>query len=715
MADIFISYTSTDREWAFWIAAELKALGHAPHVHEWEIDAGADIYAWMEERHDAAEHVLCVISDEYLKAPYSTLERNAALWQAIGKRPGFALLVVVRPCRLPTLADHIRRCELFGIPQEAARLRFREFMQHRAPAERAAFPGKVSAVSNIPIRVPEHFLGRDDDLLVIEKALARYEGRVAITALHGMRGIGKTTLAAAFAERHRNDYRATWWIRAQSEMTIRADLMALGVRLAWVESDDEQEGALAAVAERLRHEGEGILLVYDNAVDARSVERYLPRGGAAKVLITSNAHAWRGVAEPVEVLLWPTTIGADYLIARTDRAAEREAAQALSQMLGGLPLAHEQAAAYCERLRVSLAEYARRFTKAPTRLLDEARYAVGAYHDGLTVAKAFTLAIEEAAKADPAAAPLLLHAALLAAEPVPLFLFADAAEKFAEPLACVLGADGLDEAIAALTDFALIERDTIAYDRDGAVTTEAIRLHRLVREVAVGRCEVAAQEAARFALLGALAKLYPNDGYNNPGSWPRCAALTPHLLEICESDFADETAVKIRGALFALAGVYFHGRADYSSVRLLFERALAIGEKLQGPEHPDTATSLNNLAVQLQAQGDLAGARPLYERALAIREKAQGPDHPETARSLVNLAALLQARATLRRRGRCSNARSKSSTRFPVTPIWQRASATSPSCCRPTATLRGRGRSMSGHSRSASARKVQITPRRQRA
>ena len=61
-----------------------------------------------------------------------------------------------------------------------------------------------------------------------------------------------------------------------------------------------------------------------------------------------------------------------------------------------------------------------------------------------------------------------------------------------------------------------------------------------------------------------------------------------------------------------------------------------------GPEHPDTATSLNNLAVLLQAQGDLAGARPLFERALAIREKVLGAEHPDTATSLGNLGRLLR-------------------------------------------------------------------------
>ena len=122
--------------------------------------------------------------------------------------------------------------------------------------------------------------------------------------------------------------------------------------------------------DRLRHEGEGLLLIYDNAIDAASLKPYLPPGGAARVLVTSNAHAWRGVAAPVEIRLWPKEIGADYLIARTGRDDERAGAQALSEALGGLPLAHEQAAAYCERLDVSLAEYARRLETTPTKLLE---------------------------------------------------------------------------------------------------------------------------------------------------------------------------------------------------------------------------------------------------------------------------------------------------------------------------------------------------------
>src|SRR5439155_3971695 len=116
--------------------------------------------------------------------------------------------------------------------------RFREFMAKREIPDSAAFPGKIVAVSNIAIHVPEHFIGRDDALATIETALGRYEGRVAIAALHGLRGVGKTVLAAVYAELHRGDYRATWWLRAESESGMRADLVGLGVRLGWVMPDD---------------------------------------------------------------------------------------------------------------------------------------------------------------------------------------------------------------------------------------------------------------------------------------------------------------------------------------------------------------------------------------------------------------------------------------------------------------------------------------------
>ena len=154
--------------------------------------------------------------------------------------------------------------------------------------------------------------------------------------------------------------------------------------------------------ERLQQEGEGILLIFDNAIERRRA-RALSAARRTEPAFSSPRmrSAWRGVAAPIEIGIWPKTVGAEYLLARTGCAAERAAAEALSEALGGLPLAHEQAAAYCERLEKSLAEYRTRFEAAPARLLDDARDAPAEYHDRLTVAKTFALAIDEAAKLHP--------------------------------------------------------------------------------------------------------------------------------------------------------------------------------------------------------------------------------------------------------------------------------------------------------------------------
>ena len=513
-------------------------------------------------------------------------------------------------------------------------------------------PPWAFATSNIPIRVPTHFMGRDEPLALIHTALQRYEGRVAITALHGMRGVGKTVLAAAYADRHRAAYRATWWIRAQTVPTMRADLADLGVRLGWVAADSKEEPALAAVMEQLRLEGDGILLIYDNATDARGLAPYLPRGGAARIIVTSNTHAWRGVADPVEIRLWPQAIGADYLIARTGRAAEQADAEQLSKALGGLPLAHEMAAAYCEQLDVRLAEYSRRFAAAPSRMLDDDRRAPAEYHDGLTVAKTFALAIEQAVEninvGHPAAKLLITFAALLPPEPIPLFLFEEGRTRLGEPLATLLAGDGLEEAIGALRVFGLVGRETISDERQ-PVVTETFQLHRLVREVAAAGLVGENPDSMRRLLLFALAAVYPAHVFDNPQTWPRARRLDALALALVDGkggipEGAEEAATELLSHLAS----YRHGPlANYPQARALFERALAICETVLGPDHPDTATGLNNLAFLLQSQGVLAEARLLYERGLAIYERALGQAHPHTALSLHNLAGLLHAQGDL--------------------------------------------------------------------
>ncbi|WP_188262670.1 FxSxx-COOH system tetratricopeptide repeat protein [Azospirillum tabaci] len=499
-----------------------------------------------------------------------------------------------------------------------------------------------AAITNVPIREPAHFLGRDDALAALQAAFGRNAGRVAITALHGLRGVGKTTLAAAYAERHRTDHRAIWWIRAGTEPGLRADLVALGLRLAWVDSELEEERAVAMVLDRVRDEGDGLLLIYDNALNDRQLSPYLPRGGAARVLITSNAPDWRRVAEPVEITVWPVTVGADYLIARTGRTGERTAAEALSDALGGLPLAHEQAAAYCERLEIALAEYHQRFAARSVAMLGDPRDAPAEYHEGRTVAATFALAIEAAAILNPAAESLIGHLALLAPEPIPLFLLREGFSSLGSPLDALLDGDGLDEAIAALRSLALVRRETIADERTPAVTTETVLVHRLVREVAAARTTADAHDKMRGGLIRALHTVYPTNLYSDPETWQRARRLDGLVMPLldAEAGLPEHVELAVSDLLGRVASHWQVALGAYVASCSLFTRSLKIRENVLGPDHLLTALGLNNLAGLYRDLGRLDEAVPLLARVLKIREKALGPDHPDTANGLNNLATL---------------------------------------------------------------------------
>jgi tetratricopeptide (TPR) repeat protein len=666
VTDIFVSYTSSDRDWAFWIAKELETLSHVARVHEWEISAGGNIPAWMEQRHDQADHVLLVVSQNYLAKDYSKWERLAAEWAAVSMRPNFAWPVFIEPCEAPTLLAPFKRCDLYGLSEADARERVLAYVTPATkPPGAVAFPGGANPrptgkvpveahyfpglLSNVPIRVPRHFLGRDEAIAAIESALELRAGRVSVVALVGLRGVGKSTLAAAYSEMRRTNCLATWWVRAETPDMMRADLVALGVRLGWVGANTKEADAFEIVRDRLKGEGKEVLLVFDNAIDAKSVRPYLPSAGAARVLVTSNAQAWRGIAEVIKIGLWQKNVGADFLIARTGRAEERAEAGALSEALGGLPLAHEQAGAYCERLEVSLAEYRRRFQGAPQPLLDAAKDASPDYHGGLTVAKAFALAIDQAAKLHPAAEPLIAYAALLAPEPIPLFLFAEAREKFDEPFASQISGDGLDEAVAALRAFALIDREAIPDERNPSTATDTIRLHRLVRLAAAARWHGEGLALARRALIEAMTEVFPSNVFSDPRVWPRARRLDPLAFALVGLDDAtavetDATAAKL---LDRLASYRQGAFAAYDEARGLFERALAIRMRTLGQMDPGVADTLNNLALLLRMQGDLEGSLPLGQRALAIYREAFGPEHPDTAMAVENLASLEKDRGDL--------------------------------------------------------------------
>ena len=115
-----------------------------------------------------------------------------------------------------------------------------------------------------------------------------------------------------------------------------------------------------------------------------------------------------------------------------------------------------------------------------------------------------------------------------------------------------------------------------------------------------------------------------------------------------------ETALEIRRRLLTddhphTANSYYnlalnlYRQGKYAEARPLFEKALEINRRLLTDDHPDTANSYNGLAYNLNAQVKYAEARPLYEKALEIRRRLLTDDHPHTATSYNDMAINLSA------------------------------------------------------------------------
>src|SRR5947207_10865022 len=110
------------------------------------------------------------------------------------------------------------------------------------------------------------------------------------------------------------------------------------------------------------------LLLLDNADDLTLVQDFLPPAGRGHTLLTTRAASMGRLAHRIEVDALDSEPGAFFLLRRTDRlapdapleqaeASERTIALSITQELGGLPLALDQAGAYIEETHCSLADY----------------------------------------------------------------------------------------------------------------------------------------------------------------------------------------------------------------------------------------------------------------------------------------------------------------------------------------------------------------------
>ena len=172
-----------------------------------------------------------------------------------------------------------------------------------------------------------NFTGRDELLDELHKKLT--DGRVALTAVRGMGGVGKTQLALEYAYAHAGDFDLVWWLRAEEPATLLEDYAALAEPLGIAKAG---EGELAAVADAVRQaltRRDRWLLVFDNATGPDDLTSLLPRAGGGRVLITSRNPSWP-FALPLDVPVLDRDAAIGFLLDQT-KQDDRDAADAVAE------------------------------------------------------------------------------------------------------------------------------------------------------------------------------------------------------------------------------------------------------------------------------------------------------------------------------------------------------------------------------------------------
>ncbi|MBC8450035.1 MAG: tetratricopeptide repeat protein, partial [Chloroflexi bacterium] len=556
---------------------------------------------------------------------------------------GTLLPVRVRECELKGLLPAIIYIDLVGLEEQEAtdtllagvrRERAKPIVPPGFPGvtprsvpQRPRFPGALPPIWNIPHHRNPNFTGRESLLAQLRAALMSGQPAALTQAISGLGGVGKTQLAVEYAYRHAAEYDVVWWVRAEEPVTLAADYAGLAGKLGLPEQDAPDQRAVVEAVRRWLGQNAGWLLVFDNAPGPAEVRDYLPRGATGHVLVTSRHPSWRGVARPLSVQVMERAEAVDFLLKRTGQADE-EAAAALAEALGDLPLALEQAGAYVEATERSLSDYLKLFHDHRLELL---RRGIPSTDYPDTVATTWEISFQQVQQASPAGADLLNLCAFLAPDDIPRELLSEGAQHLPQPLADAV-ADPLafDEAVMALRCYSLVE-----------VGADALSVHRMVQAVARDRLAEEARRTWAKAAASLVNSAFPFDS-DDVRTWPECARLLPHALAAAGQAEALEVASEATGRLLNQVGTYLWGRAEFAGARAAFERALAIDEAVFGPDHPNVAIRVNNLGSVLKALGDLAGARAAFERALAIDEAIFGPDHPNVAIRVNNLGSVLK-------------------------------------------------------------------------
>jgi tetratricopeptide (TPR) repeat protein len=545
----------------------------------------------------------------------------------------------------------------------------RRLMPATASPPPGPLPGRAPAqlvVGEIP-REPEGFIERAP---LDELGEAARAGRPAVLhAVTGLRGVGKTQLAAAYARRRISDgWTLVAWVNAEATDTLIAGLAEVAGRLGLAVPDDPGDSLKAALLLRdhLNTRTVDGLLVFDNATSPEELRCFLPAAGRTQVVVTSTEESFQSLGTLVRVSRFDRAQSLEFFAARTGLPAYPAAVE-LAAELGDLPLALAQAAAtISQRPYLGYAGYLQLLRTIP---VDELLAAVDGSGYQRPVAAALLLSVATVEHEDPDSLTgrLLRVTACLSPDGVPRELLSGLAagqrETDAAIARCTGGSilswsgSGNEIIMHRLLGRVLRERDLSA-GRWPQTVTAAIDLLEPARfpdeEAWTRRQEgsrlTAQMEAAWDAASGLGTKVL------GPALSARLLAAriwsVRHLVRATDLGRATGLGERITADCRTLLGadhpVTLDARAALGEAYLVageigaalteFEQVLAGRERTLGDEAPATLTARHDLGSAFALMGRLDEAIAMLKLAAAARERVLGKDDPDTLTSWNNLA-----------------------------------------------------------------------------
>ncbi|MEM1193850.1 MAG: NB-ARC domain-containing protein [Pseudomonadota bacterium] len=516
----------------------------------------------------------------------------------------------------------------------------------------AAVPLAHPPIYNVTGTPNRLFTGRETILTVLDKNI-RAGTKTAITAVQGMGGIGKTSLAREYVFEHATPDRfaGVWWVPAETTASILAAYEALAKTLAEshganLVADNQQQTATNTVnwlaAQPAAHP---FLIVLDNAPSDREVKDYIPRGTTKVIITTRDQNFSTQIAEPLSLDLWDedTTFAflKERIGLREDRDEETAAElRALAHELGGLPLAAEQAGAYLSQNRwITAGEYT-------ARLVENLNHGASTPLDyDKTVYATFSLALDAILEqADGEAAQGLVNLiAWLSPDGVDLELLQAAAthpDLIPEPLRSTLA--NLTQSVELLS--ALQRYSLLSVQTSGA--TAGLFVYRLIGAIARDRHRGSSTPIWRDAAIMLIRAPFPNDVTTDPSTWPLAGVLTRYAMRLAILLPADQLPEdwKMARALASLsyaAGAYLKVRGNYEGALTLFNHSLTLRDGTCKEEPLANSTVLNGIAGILSKRPERRDdAKTYYKRALEIDAHHLSANDHRLAVTLSNLGNL---------------------------------------------------------------------------